>query len=75
MYHTIAFTADCILDLETSPQHWLERTLIRRGTRLQAQLRPHVVETDEGPVETADLFFPDGSASRNVRFDCFSFED
>ena len=73
MYHTIEFVADFVVDLEISPKHWLERMLIRRGTRVQAQIRPHVAETDEGPVEMADLFFDDGTATRNVRFDSFSF--
>ena len=75
MYHTIAFTADLTVDLEISPQHWLERTLIRRGTRLKAQIRPHIAETAEGPVEVADLFFEDGTTTRNVPFESFSFVD
>ena len=75
MYHTIAFTADLVVDLEVSPQQWLERTLIRRGTKVKAQIRPHVAETHEGPVEVADLFFEDGTTTRNVRFESFSFVD
>jgi hypothetical protein len=75
MYHTIAFAADLILDLEISPQHWLERTVIRRGRKVKAQIRPHVVEMSEGPVEVADLFFEDGTTARNIRFDSFSFVD
>jgi hypothetical protein len=73
MYHTIEFTGDFIVDLQISPMHWLERTLIRRGTKVEAQLRPHVIETPDGPVEVADLFFPDGTATRDVRFDSFFF--
>lgn len=73
MYHTlevaIAFTAD----LQTSPQHWLERPLVRRGTRLRAQVRPHVEETAAGPVEVADLFLDDGTVLRAVPFAYFAF--
>ena len=53
----------------------LERLLIRRGTRLHAQVKPYVVETAEGPVEVADLFFADGTATRAVRFERFRFVD
>jgi hypothetical protein len=73
MFHTIEFVADGVLDLEISPKHRLERMLIRRGTRLRAQIKPHVVETDNGPVEVADLFFADGTATRQVPFAYFSF--
>jgi hypothetical protein len=75
MYHTIEFAEPFMADLEISPKHWLERILLRPGTRLQAQLKPSVVETDEGPVEVADLFFADGTATRRVPFQSFSFVD
>jgi hypothetical protein len=32
-----------------------------------------VVETDDGPVEVADLFFADGTTTRSVRFEAFAF--
>ena len=73
MYHTIEFSAEFIADLEISPKHWLERVLIRPGDRMLAQIRPHVVETDDGPVEMADLFFADGTATRGVPFETFTF--
>jgi hypothetical protein len=73
VYHTIEFAVDRVMDLEFSPQHRLEQLLVRRGTRVQAQLKPYVVETDDGPVEVADLFFVDGTATRLVPFACFSF--
>ncbi len=75
MYHVVQLTADLWLDLERSPSHPLERVLLRRGTRRLAQLRPHVVETEEGPVEAADLFFEDGTVARGVPFACFTFAD
>jgi hypothetical protein len=47
--------------------------LIRRGTRRRAQIKPYVMETEDGPVEVADLFFADGTTTRRVRFESFSF--
>jgi len=64
-----------MVDLEISPKHWLERMLIHRGTRLQAQIRPCVVETEDGLVEVADLFFADGTTTCMVPFESFSFVD
>lgn len=75
MYHTIVFVDDVQVDLEISPKHWLEQTLLRKGTRSVAQIKPYVVESDYGPVEVADLFFADGSVARSVPFACFSFVD
>jgi len=75
MYHTIEFAGEFLVDLEISPKHWLERMLIQRGTRLQAQIKPYVVDTEDGPVEVADLFFADGTTTRTVPFKCFSFVD
>jgi hypothetical protein len=75
MYHTIEFAEDLMVDLEISPQHWLERMLIHRGTRVQAQIKPYVVETENGLVEVADLFFADGTTTRTLPFVSFSFQD
>ena len=75
MYHTIEFAEALMIDLEISPKHWLERMLIRRGTRLQAQIKPHVLETEDGPVEVADLYFADGTTARTIPFESFSFVD
>jgi hypothetical protein len=63
MYHLIEFADDLWVDVERFPRHRLERMRLRGGTRLRAQLRPQVVETPEGPVEAADLFFADGTAA------------
>jgi hypothetical protein len=75
MYHTITFVTDRWVDLETSPRHPLERVLLRAGTRLPVQLRPHVIEAPEGPIEAADLYFEDGSVTRSVPFSCFTLND
>ena len=73
MYYTIEFVQQVLVDLETSPKHWLEQMLIRRGTRLRAQIKPYVVEAENGLVEVADLFFADGTTTRRVPFELFSF--
>jgi hypothetical protein len=73
MYHTITFNDNATVDLETSPKHRLEQLLIMKGIPLRAQIKPYVIETDDGPVEVADLFFADGTATRQVPFQCFSF--
>lgn len=75
MYHTIEFAEEFLIDLEVSPKHRLEQMRVRRGTRFQAQIKPYVVETDGGPVEVADLFFADGTTTRMVPFELFSFMD
>jgi hypothetical protein len=75
MYHTIEFAVDLPVALETSPKQPLERLLIRRGTRTKAQVKPYVLEGEEGPIEVADLFFADGTATRGIPFEFFSFAD
>jgi hypothetical protein len=73
VYHTIAFAVDFVANLEVSRKQPLERVQIRNGDRLPAQIKPYVVETAEGPVEVADLFFEDGTATRQVPFAYFAF--
>ncbi len=75
MYHLIEFTADLWVDVERSPRHRLERVRLRGGTCVLAQLRPQVVETPQGPVEAADLYFADGTAARAVPYATFRFPD
>jgi hypothetical protein len=75
MYHTIEFAEELKVDLEISAKQWLEQMLIRKGTRLQVQLKPYVVETGDSLVEVADLFFADGTTTRSVPFKAFSFVD
>jgi hypothetical protein len=73
MYHTVEFNVELAVDLEISPKKPLERLSIHRGSRRRAQIKPYVIETAEGPTEVADLFFDDGTATRQIRFECFSF--
>jgi len=75
MYHVIEFLTDQWVDLERSAAHPLERVLLRRGSRRRAQVRPHIIETESGPVEAADLFFEDGTATRDVPFATIVFAE
>jgi hypothetical protein len=73
MFHTIEFDETLTLELETSPKEPMERVSFKKGTRLKAQIRPRVVETKKGPVEVADLYFEDGTTTREVRYASFTF--
>lgn len=75
MYHTIEFAVDLTVDLEISPKHRMERLRVRRGMRMPAHVKPHVIESSTGPVEAADLFFADGTTARSVPFGLFRFVD
>jgi hypothetical protein len=75
MYHLLEIDAALWVDMERSPRHRLERVRLRGGTCVLAQLRPQVVETPEGPVEAADLFFADGTAACAVPFAAFHFAE
>jgi len=73
MYHTIQFRLKGLAELETPGKPQLERLVIHQGTRLNAQIKPYVYETERGPVEVADLFLEDGSVARAVRYATFVF--
>jgi hypothetical protein len=75
MYHTIEFACEFLMDLEISPKHWLEQIVVRRGSRMQAHVKPYVVESPLGPTEMTDLYFADGTTTRRVPFARFSFVD
>ena len=75
MYHTVIFVENWHADVERSANKPLERVLYRRGTRQRVQLGPRIVETKGGPVETADLYFEDGTVTRAVPYACFAFAD
>jgi len=75
MYHTIEFAVDIHPDLEVSPKKPLEKVRIAKGSRLQAQLKPYVIETDAGLIEVADLYFIDGRVARGIAFEKFSLAD
>jgi hypothetical protein len=75
MYHTIEFRVPGLAELEVRGSDRLTQVYIDRGTRVRAQIKPYVVESNEGPIEVADLFSEDGSAARAVRFAFFRFLD
>jgi hypothetical protein len=75
MYHSLKVVVDFTADLETSPKYPLERVLIQKGIELRAQVKPYVVETAEGLVEVADLFFEDGTTTRRIPFANLTFVD
>ena len=73
MFHTIEFNDELLLDVEISPKHRLEQLYVQSGTRASAQIRPYVVETDDGPIEVADLFVAEGTVGRMVPYASFCF--
>jgi len=75
MYHTIEFRKALAVDLEVSPKLPLERLAVREGTRTKVQIKPYVVETEDGLIEMADLYFADGTTTRTVPFESFVFVD
>lgn len=75
MYHNIEFRLKAVVALETAGTGRMQQVEIKPATRLRAHVKPYVVESDFGPVETADLFFEDGAVARGVRFASFSFLD
>jgi len=73
MFHTIEFTSRVRADLAVPGQRRLEKIVLQKGTRLRAEIRPYVQESDDGLVEVADLFLEDGSAAHTVSFAFFRF--
>lgn len=73
MYHLIEFNTAFTADLEISPKQRLERLRVRKGTQAYVCLRPYVVETAGELDEVADLFFEDGTVTRQVPFERFRF--
>jgi hypothetical protein len=73
MYHTLQFTEDYKGKREISRNQRLERIRIKTGSQVRAEVKPYVVEGEDGPVEVADLFFEDGTATRTVPFAYFAF--
>lgn len=75
MYHTIEFLVDFKGDREISPRHHLERVVLRKGTRVRAELKPHVIQAGGRFIEAADLYLDDGTVTRDVPYVSFSFVD
>jgi hypothetical protein len=75
VFHHIEFMRAVLVDIAIPGQARLEQVNIKKGTRLRAQVKAYVMETDAGPVETADLFLEDGSWARTIKFRAFRFLD
>lgn len=75
MYHTVEIAIDLQVALARPSGELLERVCLPAGTRLEAEVRPYVVETARQPVEVADLLLADGRTVLGVPFACFSFID
>jgi len=75
MYYTIEFAVEGWMDIEISPKHRLERVRVNKGSRVKAHVLTYVVEAANGPVEVSDLFFEDGTVTRQMRCACFKFVD
>jgi len=75
MLHTIEFRWVVLADVDRADYAFPQKVVIKEGTRLQAEIKPYVAESDDGPVEVADLTFEDGSIARAVRFAAFRFLD
>lgn len=74
MYHAIRFHVQFTVGLEIAPKQ-LEQLVIQKGDQLRTRIKPHVAEGADGPVEVADLYFENGTISRNVPFSLFAFVD
>jgi hypothetical protein len=75
VYHTVEFTKELVVVLQTSLKEPLSQTPLRKGTRRRARVRPYVAETEDGLVEMADLHFEDGTAAAEIPFACFRFAE
>jgi hypothetical protein len=72
-YH-LRFRDTCRVDLQIRGKPRLERVKIRSGEVIEAHVRPFVQETDNGPIEMADLFLGAEGVLRGVPMACFQFE-
>lgn len=75
MYHKIGFTVEFVADLETEALDRYESMLFEKDSEVLAEVRPLVLETDDGPVEAADLHFLEGVHTRLVPYSYFRFVD
>jgi len=73
MYHTIEFRVEFTMDLEIPSKNALEQLIVHKGVRVRTEIKPSVAETEEGPMEMADLFFESGTVIRRMPFAYFSF--
>jgi hypothetical protein len=75
MLHHLLFRADCRLDLQAHGRQRLERVRVRAGEVIEAKVRPYIHETEDGPVEMADLHLGDEAVLLGVPMARFQFVD
>jgi hypothetical protein len=75
MIHEIEFRWVVLAEVDRPEYAYLQRVVIKEGTRMHARIKPYVAQSPDGPVEVADLYFDDGSVARAVRFAAFRFLD
>jgi hypothetical protein len=73
MYHRLQFLGTNRIDLRVPGKARLEQLLIRRGEIIEAVVRPYVEETEDGPLEVADLHLPGDGTLLAVPMKCFQF--
>jgi hypothetical protein len=71
MYHTIEFVSDVVIDLDESSTK--KQMRVRKGTRFQAWLQPHVIDVGKCPVEVADVHLSNGTILRLIPYGFFLF--
>ena len=72
MTHRLLFRGDYELDFQVPGKSRLEKVMMRDGEVIEANLRPRVQESKDGPVEVADLQLGGGTLL-GVRMECFRF--
>ena len=73
MYHSIEFARNLLAELDIPGEGRTPQVLIDKGTRVKAEIRPYVVESVLGPIESADLLLQDGTIAHSVAFASFRF--
>ena len=75
MFHTIEFAVEVKIGVEAKRNRPLEPTVVERGARVRADVRPYVIEAEGGLYEVADLVFENGMIARQIPFAYFAFAD
>ena len=75
MYHRLEFLASYQLDLHLPGKPRLEQLVIRQGEIISAQVQPFVQETEDGPVEMANLHLPGDGTLLSVPMASFRFAE
>lgn len=74
MYHKLRFRTSQELDLQIPGKGRLEKVKFRRGDVIEAYVRPYIIESEDGPVEIADLNLGREGTLVGVPMEFFRFE-